>query len=560
MTSSTPSTQTIRRPWLILALICIPVFIGSLDLTIVSAFLPEIIIKLELPIESVVDTAAWIVTGYLLAYTISMTFMGRVSDLIGRRRVYVACLVIFMIGSFVVAEVDPQAQRGVAGLLFNVAYRVEGVRPDAPSIALLTIIIGRVIQALGAGALVPVTLALVGDLFPAAKRAQPLGVIGAIDTLGWVLGHLYGGVMVRLFGQYAQQFSDFFASLNLNWSLPDWRALFWINIPVSLIALLLTWWNLRGVKQERVKGRFDFLGTILIVGALTALVLGLGANIELSSSTTQFSDIGGLPPYALPVLSAAVVMFVLFIIVEIRVRDPLFDLRIFRRRNLSAGLATNLFVGFCLMIGLVSVPILVNIRLPDSSHLSEAALQVGILLSALTVPMALAAIPGGWLSERIGYRLTTMIGLGLALIGFGLIWQTWVLDVADGLIAVEMALVGIGLGLTFSPISASVINTADQDKLGVASALVIIMRLLGMTISVSVLTAFASQRLALLAAAELGGTVVDPYAAIDVYARLTVTVLTEIGLLGALVCAVALIPAFLLRRTAVVESEAVAGD
>ena len=111
-------------------------------------------------------------------------------------------------------------------------------------------------------------------------------------------------------------------------------------------------------------------------------------------------------------------MFVLFIVVELRVRDPLFDLRIFRRRNLSAGLATNLLVGFCLMIGLVSVPILVNIRLPDASHLSEAALQVGILLSALTVPMALAAIPGGWLSDRIGYRWTTMIGLALALIGF----------------------------------------------------------------------------------------------------------------------------------------------
>jgi MFS family permease len=474
--------------------------------------------------------------------------------------VYAACLVIFMLGSAVVAEVDPQAQRGVAGLIFNIAYRLEGSRPDAPSIALLTIIIGRVIQALGAGALVPVTLALVGDLFPAAKRAQPLGVIGAIDTLGWVLGHLYGGVMVRLFGQYAQQFSDFFASLHLNWPAPDWRALFWINLPVSLIALLLTWWTLRGVKQERVKGRFDFLGTTLIVGALAALVIGLGANIELSSSTTQFSDIGGLPPYAIPVLSAAAIMFVLFVIVEIRVRDPLFDLRIFRRRNLSAGLATNLFVGFCLMIGLVSVPILVNIRLPDSSHLSEAALQVGILLSALTVPMALAAIPGGWLSDRIGYRWTAMLGLGLALIGFALIWQTWVLDVADSLIAIEMALVGVGLGMTFSPISASVINAADQDKLGVASALVIIMRLLGMTISVSVLTAFASQRLALLASAELGGTVVDPYAAIDVYARLTVKVLTEIGLLGALICAVALIPAFLLRRTPVTESQAVVGD
>jgi MFS family permease len=201
------------------------------------------------------------------------------------------------------------------------------------------------------------------------------------------------------------------------------------------------------------------------------------------------------------------------------------------------------------MIGLVSVPILVNIRLEDASQLSAAALQVGILLSALTVPMALAAVPGGWLSERIGYGRTAGIGLALAGIGFAAIWQTWTLETADVLIALEMALVGIGLGLTFSPISASVINAADKDKLGVASALVIIMRLLGMTISISALTAFASQRLASLAAVELGQQTVDPFAALDVYARLTVQVLTEMALVGAVICAVGLIPALLLRGT-----------
>ena len=535
------------NPWLVLALVSIPVFIGSLDLTIVSAFLPEIIVNFELPVQSVIDDAAWIVTGYLLAYTISMTFMGRVSDLVGRRRAYIACLIIFMIGSFIVAEVDPRAETGVARLVYDAAFRLQGTRPDPGSSALIAIIIGRVVQALGAGAIVPVSLALVGDLFPPQRRAQPLGIIGAIDTLGWVLGHLYGGIMVRLFAEYSTQFVDFFRSIGLSWGAPDWRALFWINLPISLVALVLTWWALREVKQERARGRFDLLGTLLITGALTCLVLGLGANIEVASSTSSFEDLGGLPPYAVPVLAAALIMFVLFVIVELRARDPLFDLRIFRRRNIAAGLATNLFVGFCLMIGLVSVPILVNIRMPDASFLAEAALQVGILLSALTVPMAIAAVPGGWLSERIGYRATAGIGLALALVGFGLIWQTWTLEVADGLIAVEMALVGIGLGLTFSPISAAVINAADSDKLGVASALVIIMRLLGMTIGVSALTAFASQRLARLAQGALGGQVIDPFEAVDVYARLTVQVLTEIGLLGAFVCALALIPALLLR-------------
>ena len=126
---------------------------------------------------------------------------------------------------------------------------------------------------------------------------------------------------------------------------------------------------------------------------------------------------------------------------------PLFDLRIFRRRNLSMGSLTNLFVGFCLMIGLVSVPILVNIRLEDASQLSAAALQVGILLSALTVPMALAAVPGGWLSERLGYGKVAALGLALAGIGFAAIWRTWTLETADAVIAIEMALMGVGLGL-----------------------------------------------------------------------------------------------------------------
>jgi hypothetical protein len=120
------------------------------------------------------------------------------------------------------------------------------------------------------------------------------------------------------------------------------------------------------------------------------------------------------------------------------------------------------------------------------------------------------------------------------------------LNVADSLIAFEMALVGIGLGLTFSPISVSGINSADQDKLGATSALVIIMRLLGMTIGVSSLTSFASQRLSLLIAGELGAEA-DPFAALDVIAGLTVQVLTEIALLGAVLCAIGIIPALLLR-------------
>lgn len=546
--SAVTTSRPRPNPWLILLLVAIPVFIGSLDLTIVSAFLPEIIVQLELPIQNVIDDAAWVVTGYLLAYTVSMTFMGRLSDIIGRRRTYFACLVIFLIGSFIVAEVDPQARSGIAGWLYNAAFRITGERPDAGGIALITIIIGRIVQALGAGALVPVSLALVGDMFPREKRAQPLGIIGAIDTLGWVLGHLYGGIMVNFFAANALGFENLFASLGLNWDVPDWRWLFWINIPVTLIAIVVTAFALRGVKHERSKARFDLLGALLIAGSITCLVLGLGANIEISSSASSFTDLGGLPPYAAPLLAAAAAMFAAFVFVELRHPYPLFDLRRIVRGSTGRGSLVNLLVGFCLMIGLVSVPILVNIRVGDATNLSAAALQVGILLSAFTVPMALAAIPGGWLAARVGYGRAASIGLGMALLGFLLIWRTWTLDMSDALVAVQMAIVGIGIGLTFSPISAAVINDAEDDRLGASSALVIIMRLLGMTISISLLTALASQRLGILAAAELGAEVVDPFAAIDVYSRLTVQVLGEINLVGAIICIVALVPAWRLGK------------
>jgi MFS family permease len=505
-----------------LAVICLPVFIGSLDLTVVSAFLPEIIIKLGLPVQTTLDEATWVVTGYLLAYAVSMTFMGRISDLIGRRKVYIACLLVFIVGSILVAV----AHLGPTDLLYTIFRRL-GQRPEREMVTLLAIIIGRVVQALGAGALVPVSLALVGDLFPPERRAQPLGIIGAVDTLGWVLGHLYGGILVQF--------------------LP-WQDLFWINVPLTLVALVLTVYALRKVPEQLATGRFDLLGTLLIVGALVCLILGLGGNTEVSTSAASFADVAPAPPYALPVLGLSLLCLLGFVLVESRVKDPLINLNLFRRRNLSSGALINLGVGFCLMIGLVSVPILMNVRVADPTQLTGAALQVGILLSALTVPMALAALPGGWLSDRIGYQRTTLIGLGIAIVGFLLIWQTWTLELATGVIALEMALVGVGLGLTFSPISAAVINAADDDQRGVASALVIILRLIGMTVAISSLTGLALQRVTFLASSALAGNT-DPQAAINLYAQVTVQVLAEIGLVGAVICILAMIPAvFGLRK------------
>lgn len=522
MTHNTQGLQgETRLPrWVILAVISIPVFVGSLDLTVVSAFLPELITDLQIDALTGIDDTAWIVSAYLLAYTISLTFMGRVSDLLGRRWVYAVCLLVFIAGSVLVAVAHQWPTETLDTL-----YRRTGRRPDIAFVNLQAIIIGRVIQALGAGALVPVSLALVGDLFPPNRRAQPMGFIAAVDTLGWVLGHLYGGIFVRL----------------THW----WQGLFWINVPLTLFALVMTLWALRGVPEFRAKGRFDFFGMIFIVGALAAFNIGLGANIDISDAS-NVDTLSQLPPYAGPLLASAAVLFLLFILVESRVRHPLIDLKLVRRRNIAAGLMTNLLIGYCLFIGLVIVPLLVNVRQESVADLADAALQVGLMLSALTIPMALAAVPGGWLSERYGYSRTTMGGLGLAALGFLSVWQTWHIDMSDALVMAEMMVIGVGIGLTFSPISAAVINAAGDHERGVASALVLIVRLVGMTVSVSTLSTFASRRVLELAEAETGINVLSSLA-LSTIARLTVDVLAEVGLVGAVLAMIAMIPAALMR-------------
>lgn len=508
-------------PWAIVAIVSVPVFIGALDLTVVSAFLPELIVELEIPLQTGLDNAAWIVSGYLLAYAISMTFMGRVSDLLGRRAVYVICLIVFAVGSVLVAV----AHAGPTDFLYNLLLRF-GLRPDRPDVTLTVIIIGRVVQALGAGALVPVSLALVADVFPANKRARPLGIIGAVDTLGWVLGHLYGGIAVQFM---------------------PWQGLFWVNVPLTVAALFLLLYALRGVPDVREKGRFDYLGALLIVMALAGLTLGLGANIEVGVDVSSFEDLSPLPPYAVPILIGAAVAFILFIVVERRRENPLVDLRMFRKRSVSVGLLTNLFIGYVLFVGLVTVPILVNVRQDEAGSLQQTALVVGLMLCALTVPMALAAFPGGWLSERIGVRRTTLIGLLIAAGGFLLVWQTWTYAVSDLVVVLEMIIVGVGIGLTFSPISASVINAADEHHRGVASALVIVLRLVGMTLSVSTLTSLALTRVNTLLIQRVGA--VDSLESVNAAASITVEVLAELGLLAAVLCLIGAGIAALLPNT-----------
>jgi MFS family permease len=437
-----------QRPRATLALVCAAVFLGAVDLTVVTAVLPRVLADLDISIDTDLGRASWVISGYLLAYTVGMVFAGRLSDLYGRRACYLAGLGLFVVGSGMVAA--------------------------APGLDAL--IAARVVQALGAGGLVPVAMALSGDLFPGAGRAQALGVVAAVDTAGWMVGHLYGGALMRLFD--------------------DWRLLFWLNLPAGLAALVGTAFALRGLAAPGRGGRFDWPGALLAAAALVALNAGLTGGADVGGS--DFYGGGGAPAYALPLVLLAIALGAAFVWAERRAADPLVDVRQLRGRAALAACALNPLIGFALAIALASVPLFVNARIgllspDDPDSLRRGAWDSGLLLSALTLSMAAAAWPGGRLAARWGGALPAVGGMLLALAGF-LACSRWGADAGYPTMALGLALAGVGLGLALAPAADSLVAAAGEARRGAAAALAIILRLVGMTVGIATLTLWGVQR------------------------------------------------------------------
>jgi MFS family permease len=328
------------------------------------------------------------------------------------------------------------------------------------------------------------------------------------------------------------------------------------------VSFGMTWWALSDLPHPHTKSRIDWIGVTLLAAALLLLNIGLGApEADLEGSMAAQSS------NWLPWVVGAAAMFVVFLLSQRRIRDPILDLRIFANRNLSAASGINLLVGFCIMVALVSVPIFINVA--GGAETIQAALITGYLLCAFTVPMALAAIPGGWLSERLGYRSTVVAGLLIAIAGFW--WMSlWRVEMAaqaiaffdnlrqgpdpsqvrgTGFMVGGLALAGIGLGLTIAPILTAVVNGVGDQERGMASSLVIILRLIGMSISMSSMTAYGLRR-----TTALSREMITPEDALDLEktARVALDVVTkiasEIALISLVVAVIAVGVAFLLRR------------
>jgi MFS family permease len=486
-------------PRAVLAVVGFGVFIAADDLTVVSTMLRPIIGDLGLVLPDGLDDAAWIVNAYLIAYIAVMPIAGRLSDVIGRRLTFLAAYALFLAGSILI--------------------------PLTSSLG--PFLAGRVLTALGGGAMVPVALAVIGDVYSERGRARALGTLGAIDTFGWVWGPMYGAVLVRF----------------LSW---QWQ--FWLNIPLALGGMAAVWWALADHDRPARSSRIDWVGAGLLTAALVSLNLALlgSAEIQSVSGLDELTGSGGTDlRWLYPV---AVVATIAFLWHERRSDHPLVDRTVFGGRNVRAALVVNFVVGAALVIAMVDVPIFINSVEVD---VERSAVAAGWVLSALTAAMAVASYIGGRAAGATWYRPPVLVGMALTTSAYLAMGLTWDADTSYVVLALQLAVLGVGFGLVQAPTTLAVVDHAPADARGSAAAVVMVVRLLGLSVGLSALTAYGLARFNQLRRGIELPPIVDPGfedALRAAQATLTADAIAETFLMAAAVTAVGVAAALTMRR------------
>lgn len=399
----------------VLFAVMLGLFLGALDQTIVGPALPTIVTQL-----SGNEYYVWAITIYLLTSTISVPFWGKLSDLYGRKPIFMIGIVIFLIGS------------ALSGLSQNMAM----------------LILFRGIQGVGAGSLFPVALAVIGDLFTPAERGKYQGLFGAVFGIAFVAGPLIGGWLTE----------------NLSW---HW--IFYVNIPIGIIALVVIQRLLPTVKTPSATRNFDLIGGTIFTVSMVFLLVGL--------TNKQFGDwteptVGGF-------ILIGVIGTLLFILAEARAKEPIVPLDLWKGRTYSATMVSVFFAAFAFFGAIVFLPrwfqVVENFS-PTNSGLAALPLMIGLISSSII---------SGLIVSRTGRYKFLIVG-AVVLMGFAVFLMTGLTkDTPVPVVWLWMFIAGLGVGPTFSVPTIVIQNAVPFRQLGVATSNLTFFRQIGGTIALA---------------------------------------------------------------------------
>lgn len=411
-----PGGRTLN-PWLALAALLFGFFMSLLDATIVNIALTDI----ETRLNTDLTTVSWVLNAYNLVFAVLLVTMGRFADQFGRKRLFMIGMVLFSVGSLLCA-VSP-----------NIGFLIGS----------------RAIQAIGAAALNPVSLAIITVIFPPQKRGAAIGIWGALAGLASAIGPVLGGFLVQTF---------------------DWRAIFFVNLPFCIVGLYMVYMFVPENKDPAATRRIDIPGLLTLTAGMFCLVLAI----------IQGNDWGWTSPGTLGLLAGGVVGIGLFILVETRIAQPILDFTLFKYRSFTMVNITM----FMFSVAVTGVFLLLVLYFISARNLSE----LNAAYALLPLPIASFIVSGfsGRFSNKINQRWQGIAGMALLTIGFLLLatldYQSSYFDVAW-----RSVILGAAVGLCFISFPTMVLGEIPHSKVGVGSGTFNTARQIGFALGVAIL-------------------------------------------------------------------------